>query len=747
MRRSGNSQIHNRARLLALRTVSSLSIAIALCVVAVPAYAQSGSNAGQASEPKTNETEADALIADIVVTARKRNETASNTPVAISAFGGAQLEALHVRDLRDLNTSLPNVRFEPAASPGVANFTVRGLGINSSIPTIDPTVGTFVDGVYVGTSYGVVLDSFDLEAIEVLRGPQGLLFGRNVTGGAVLLRSRRPKVGGDFGGRAKFSVETGAQYTAAASIEIPLGSRVAGKVTGYYTNDAGYFTNSFDGKKVGKQEMYFVRPTLVAQLTDTLDSTLIVEHGKATGDGTILQNPQFYSGFTINIDRPGSLDLKWTQVTSETNLDVSLGNGKITNIFGYRTVKHIAFGDFDGRPLNLFHAIFALDQKQYSDELRYHGTFFDDKLDVTTGLYFFTQDILYRERRFIRGGAVDVSFGGNQQQDTFGLFGALDYSLTPRLKLTLGARYTIEDKKAQVATFSAAAPRCMPLDINFTATACTFNFDGSASFSNLSPKIGLTWKPNDDSLIYASATRGFRSGGFNVRNTSTAASSGPTDDEAADAYELGGKFALFDRHLRINAALFLNKIDNLQRETNVADPVVGVIQAFRNTANARIAGIEVDGVAKLSNRFSIDFAGGYQDGKYLKILIDLNGDRVINQADFDLKLPRLANISASVGANYELPLPGAGGALTFRAQYAYQDGAAFTDSNSSFLRSADFVNASVKFATDDDRLSFSVYGKNLLNSVYESTNAPTPFGGFRSLAKGRVFGADIAVKF
>lgn len=757
---SQSNRTTTRECLQLLRTSSSAA-ALALAVMMVSpstAYAQDSGSADtltQAPPPGSSEddtaddkTAGQALLEEIVVTARKREEAAQDVPVAISAFGGAQLDALQVRDVLDLSASIPNVRFDAGASPGVAFFSIRGLGINSSIPTVDPSVGTFIDGIYIGTSYGVVLDSFDLAAIEVLRGPQGLLFGRNVTGGAVLLRSRRPSVGEGISGRAKISLETGPLYTVAGSVEFPLGSKAAGKITGYYAKDAGYFENDLDGSKdLGENRLFFVRPTLVFEPTETLDFAFILEHGKAEGDGTVLQNTRDYDKFNLAIDEEGALDLEWTQATVEANLKVGFGDGTITNLFGYRTVEHIALSDFDGGPTDLFHAIFGLDQEQYSNELRYSGTFFGDRLDLTTGLYFFTQDLLYRERRRIRGGVVDSSFGGDQQQDTYGAFLSGDFKVLPTLTVTLGARYSHEKKDAQVASFVGARPTCNRLELDFKERTCRFNFTGSRTYKNVTPKIGLTWEPNPNLLIYGSATRGYRSGGFNVRNTSVPQSSGPTDDESQDAYEIGVKAQLFDRRLRLNGAVFFTQISDLQRETNIADPAVGVIQALRNTADADIAGVEIDGVALLTDNFSIDFAAGYQDGKYTRIIVDLNGDRVINQADLDLEIPRLGKVSLNIGANLDVPVAVIDGDLGFRVSYSYQDKSAFTDNNSAFLRSANLVNGSIKYSPSSKGFSLSVYGKNLLDEAYEGTNAPTPFGGFRSLNKGRVLGVEAAITF
>ena len=188
---------------------------------------------------------AGALLEEIVTTARKRSaaEAVQDVPVAVSAFGSAQLDALFVKKLEDLSYIMPNVQLESVGTfPGVQNFSIRGQGINSSIPSVDPTVGVFVDGVYMGSTYGVVIDTFDLESVEVLRGPQGLLFGRNVTGGAVVLRNARPN--GEYGLRFRVGVTDEEQFNIAAAIEGSLiEDKLAAKLVVYYDDDPGYFKN------------------------------------------------------------------------------------------------------------------------------------------------------------------------------------------------------------------------------------------------------------------------------------------------------------------------------------------------------------------------------------------------------------------------------------------------------------------------------------------------------------------------
>src|SRR5688500_6284077 len=210
-------------------------------------------------------------------------------------------------------------------------------------------------------SAGLVLDLFDVGDVEILRGPQGLLFGRNTTGGAVLINSRRP--GPNFAVRARASYETGPQGSAGLSVEGPLGGGFAAKLTGYYSDDRGWFENSFDGSSFGELRNGFVRPTLT-WTGDNFDATLIVEHGSTRGDGASAQNPLRFSGFDIGLDHRGYNELDWKAVMLETNL--VLGPRTITNILGARSLDQAASSDIDGQPFALFHGFNKLDQSQWS---------------------------------------------------------------------------------------------------------------------------------------------------------------------------------------------------------------------------------------------------------------------------------------------------------------------------------------------------------------------------------------------
>ena len=679
----------------------------------------------------------------IVVTATKRagGVAIQDVPKALSVLSGDQLERQQVRTLQDISFSVPNVALEPGGSvPSVANFSIRGQGTNSSIPTIEPTVGAFIDGIYLGTNYGVVTDMFDLEAIEILRGPQGLLFGKNVSGGAVLLRSRRPVVGDGFKLRGQAAIESGIEYRLNSSVDFPLGDRAAMKLSAQYADDAGYFENDFDGSdSLGERDTILLRPTIVWQPTDDLDLAFIFEYGSQGGDGGTTQNTGAFGGFQFDIDEEGFADIEWMQATFEANKRINFGDGVITNVAGWRSTESISLTDFDGLSFLGLHAIFGTEAEQFSNELRYAGSF-GDIWDLTAGVYYFTQDLSYRERRLIVGG-VDATFGGDQDSWSFSAFAQNDIRVFDKLTLNLGLRFSVEEKEAQIANF-AVPQNCDSLGESYEAVPCSFNFDEDVDFDRLTPLVGFQYRLDADKQIYGLWKRGFRSGGFNVRNTSAPDSAGPTADEELDGFELGLKTSWMDGDIIFNLASFYNDIDNLQRETNIADPVVGVIQAIRNTANARIVGFEFDGVVDFTNEFSVNFGLGYQDGKYTEVLLDLNGDGVIDAGDRGLELPRLANWSANVAGRFVQAI-GSLGDVEFSAAYAYRDTAPFTDSNSAFLSAANLVRASARFTPVGGGYHISVYGRNLLDEAYESTVAPTPFGGFSFVNEGRVIGASI----
>lgn len=744
--------------------VSAISLIASAFLLTPAAFAQTGN----------------VLTDEIIVTATKKagGENVQDTALAITAFGADQLDALQVRDISSLSFKMPNVALDDiGTAKGTANFSIRGLGVNSSIPSIDPAVGVFIDGVYLGVNAGVILDTFDLQSVETLRGPQGVLFGRNVTGGAVLINTGDPTE--EFTFKGKLAAESGfrgtgtnifASGTMSGSIIEDL---LSVKVGLYHNNDDGWLKNSATGENFGASETTLIRTAAKFTPTENFELLVKYETGDTKGDGPAGQSHTNGSGlggqfgnfdresFDFSIDEGGFNDAEWDQLSARADLDVGFGNGTITNIFGYRNYTQLGRSDIDASPAYLFHANFAVNHEQYSNEIRHNGRFLEDKLDFTTGLFYFTQDLLYGEQRDLLGiatggvrPALTQDGGGIQESETVGVFAAGEYDVTEKLSLNAGIRYSKETKDVQIASLVANvnAPCFVVPGDPRSPNACAFDYNDNFETSNWSPKLGLGYEVNDFVRVYGHWSRSFRAGGYNFRNTAADTVNfgpGPFRDEQVDSFEIGFKSEPV-AGARLNGAVFFNKGKDLQREINLSDPVTGVVQVIRNVADADIKGFELEATYPVTDNLVLTGSVGYTDGDYTSVIFDLNSDGVIDQADKDLDLARLAPWTANAGFNYTTELP-ALGQTVLNVNYAHRDGAAYTDSNLGILNPADRIDGSLTFGLGSDNVSMTIYGKNLTNDVQHGndTQLPAALGGvplggtFAPLSRGRQIGVEL----
>ena len=700
--------------------------------------------------PKKARGAAAILMEEVVTSARKKSagEEVQEVPIAMTAYSGEQLEALQIRSMTDLTYSMPNVAMDGVGtSKGTANFTIRGQGINSSIPSVDPTVGVFVDGMYYGMSWGVIMDTFDLEGVEVLRGPQGLLFGRNVTGGAVSMRTRRPSH--EFDMRAKASVTGDNDQVYAYSVTGSLVPDVlAGKLAIYYRDDNGYFDNrATNNDNFGESETYVIRPAVTWTPTEDLEMTFLFERGELEGDGSTAKNlaDRTLGDFEVDNNEEGFNKARWNHIIWETNYDVAFGNGTITNITAYRDFEQTNDADIDSTNAGLggfleFNLAGSVNQDQFSNELRFAGTFLDDRLDLTVGTFYFTQNQSYVEARDLPGGAGQ-NFGGNIDHETWAVFVNGDYRLTDSLSLTLGGRYTQEEKEADIAR---GVVNTFPCDIR--STSCVSDFTDDDDWSSFTPKFGLQWFYNESSHAYFTYTKGFRSGGYNLRNTSPVASPGPYNQETQNSFEIGTKSEWNDGRVKLNLAVFHNEITDMQRETifNISG---NIVQQIQNTADATVIGAEMDLQMLFGDNLLISLSAGYLDGTYDEVRADLNRDTNIDGGDEALDLPRLAPWSWQAGATYDIPLEN--GLMSLRLSHKHRASGFWNDSNADSLRSADILDAGISYSTADDKWTATLFGKNLLDDEL-ATTAFTVVPGisvYGPLAKGREIGVELQYQY
>ena len=757
-----------------LRLSTAVSAILGMAALAAPAAAQ---------------TLTDVASDEIVVTALKHGErNVQDVPVAITAFGADQLEALNYDDLQSLTYSIPNVQFEDVGTArGVANFSIRGVGINSSIPSVDPTVGVFIDGMYLGINAGVLADNFDLAGIEVLRGPQGVLFGRNVTGGAVVIRTAAPT--DEFEVRGGVQVETGLNTTADLAISGPIVPGVlSARLATYWNDDEGWFENDFDGSQFGAGELQVNRLALRFTPTQNLEFLLRLEQGFGEGDGPAAQNHALYSrdsfDFAINNRGFGSGD--WEQAILETNWDVGFGDGTITNIASWREYEGLSSGDIDATPNTAFHSRAVNEQEQWSNELRYAGTF--GPVDITAGHYMFEQELFYIEERYLIAGTLPIAGplqyaaaapfwitrvgGGQGEFSTWGAFVNADWHLSDTLTLNLGVRYTEEEKDARISRIRRGPnnPTLVPITVapvpalvgqfilptaddldpgfpnppgdgmvggSIDGRFLNFSDDPfSLSWNDTSPRIGLQWQPSPDTNLYAFAARGFRSGGVNFRVTTLGVPGTPQPPTAFDAeeqtsYEVGWKQEFMDGRGRLNIALFHNEIEGMQRETNVPGSS-GVQQVIVNAGDAIIQGAEIETRFSVTDNFIVQLQAGYTEGEYDSVTADLNGDGSVTAADAALDIPRLAPWTYGVTLMHDLPLNF--GTISSLVSYNHRDENFYTDNNRGWLNEADIIDATVTFRPTDGHWSFAVYGSNLTD---EAT-----YGGDTQLPDSAPFGGD-----
>ncbi|MBV1876649.1 MAG: TonB-dependent receptor [Pseudomonadales bacterium] len=731
---------------------------------------------------------ADVMMEEVLVYGTKKSsaEAVQDIPGQITAFGTAQLEARQVLNIEDLSFATPNVQLASIGTQvSFASFAIRGLGIDSSTPSIDPNVGVFVDGVYAGIAFGVVTDTFDLESVEIYKGPQGLLFGRNVTGGAVLLRSRRPT--GEFGLKMKAGVEDN-QSTVGLSVEGALIENVlAGKVSLQYKDDDGWHDNEFLNEDTGDQTSEFFRGTLVYTPNDTMDFTFILEDGKTEGEQVPVQNAFIPGGPAISFDNPitpdnssfnvshdfkGLSEVEWTQFTFETGVD--LGSGRLTNIMAYREVESLSFTDLDGISVadggrTQLAGIYKVEQHQFSNEIRYNLQA-TENWQLTTGLVYFVQEYAYQTGLFRGAPLVDSGNealgGGTQDQDSWSFYFNNEYAITDTFSINGGFNYLVENKEVRILprhTVSLENGDC-----NIESLTCIWSrgLKADDDWSNFSPKIGFTWQVLEDASIYGHVARAYRSGFFNIRQPNPAAINlNPTDVEEHNSIEFGIKSNLFDNRVRLNAAIFHQDIDDLARSARSvivtsngeATPVADLI----NVGDARISGVEVDLTARISENLVITAALGYLDGDLTEVNFNLNnsnqkdanGNDVIgsngrpvkavepDSEDQALALVRLSQWTANLGVNYDLYL-GNLGLLSLRADYAYRAEAAARDDNAGFFPKTNMANAGVTYSPNDANWTLSLYGKNLNDQVVFKSIGVLGAQTFLPIGKGRRYGLE-----
>lgn len=722
-----------------------------------------------------------AALEEVVVTASRRAESAQDVAVALTALSSQSLEDANVVDISDIGFLAPNVQLQPVSTfPGFATFTMRGIGTGAnSIRTLDPTVNVMIDGMVVATQIAGQLDAFDYETVEVLRGPQGIFFGRNSIAGAIQMRTGKPSE--EFGGRVKVGVGSQSLVQLEGVLEGAMSSTLRGKVAVQYRSFDGYFEDNNGGtfipapnnplgtepgtatQKQNEQDSIFIKPTITWQPSDNFDLTVYGQYFEDDGGSGSTQayvEPSAAPStmfrlygytpptdqFEVNHDLVGKSDTEIEQLVVEANW--SVGNGVLTSVTGWRDLTFSSSSDIDGTPFLLIH--FPNNEEeasQFSQEIRYAADI-SDRLDFIIGGFYLDAEQGVIERREFSGltaGRDHFDFNyiqsdWTQDVKSTALFGNIRWGFTDTLTLNAGIRYSREEKDLNITLLTP----CSGPGFSGCSTDKT---DLGEEWSNTSPRVALEYRPNDELMFWGSWTRGFRSGNYNARAPSIAAV-GPADPEQADQIEIGMKGDFADGRLRANITGFFTVYDEIQRTTNGEDALGNPLQLLRNAAEAEIPGIEAELTWLPTDRLMLMAGIGWIDPEF-KEFTGLNLGAPTDQENEalakELEFERVPDFEYTLTGEYRVPMTDRGD-LIFRGQYAWRDGF-YTDVTNNELRTIDdygILDASVRF--ENDKWRVSLWGRNLTEENYADIISAA-FNYQRFGGQARTYGVEVGYRF
>ncbi len=730
-------------------------------------------------------------LSEIVVTAQKRSENLQNVPIAVTAVSGAAVEQRHATTLQGLQGTVPNIQIDNFSNtPNTAVFTIRGIGVIEPDPYAGNTVSIVYDGVPQYFSMGALLDIYDIDRVEVLRGPQGTLFGANTTGGVVNVVTRQPT--GEFGGKAEVTIGNYHMRNIAGALEFPIVNDVlAGKAVVSHNSSHGYTTNVFDGSDMGKRNVTIYRGYLKFTPASNFDATLVGEYDRARNGAPIFINgsvpgealyvpagpvagsllPMYASPcepagepcnapdkyFSGRNSVPDRSDMDTYRATLTANWR-GTAIGDITSVTGYKHFHLLEFTDQDGSPVFLADTRRDTTGWQLSQELR---TSIDitDQFNVIAGGFYMKTHYEHRQDYRLQFAAPGLLQGNFQDQDNYALSGFLQsyYDVTDQLRLQAGIRYTHERTKMLASTITSINLSGLT-DYDGTGNApisAVAPPRGAQSWDNVGWKLGLDYKVRPGMLLYGYWARGFKSGAFTGR-LGVASDLGPADPETVDTFELGIKADLLDRRLRLNFAGFYTNYRDIQLATlyfqqDGANTIQG--NSILNAAKAHIKGFELEGTALPIDGLTLTGSFAYLDATYSNFLFynanTVNGVPIGFQNLKGFALQNAPKWSATAGFSYELDV--GPGKVTAHALYSYVSSkylTALNDTPRSKIQPIHLVDANLDFTPNSGLFSLSVWATNLLDKRYLTSVYDAPgVEGLAAYAPPRRFGVTMKTQF
>ncbi len=657
-----------------IRNLSTIAAAIALALGATasgPALAQSG------------------MMDDVLVTAQRREEVAQDVPLAITAYTADQLERLQVTETLDMTKLVPNFIGHNNTGLGSANtYSIRGLNNTETIATFDPPVGSYVDDIYVTRQNANNFTLFDVDRIEVLRGPQGTLFGRNTTGGAVRVILKKPQE--ELGGYVSGGYGEFARVELKGSIDLPVTENFLTKVSAYYIEDDGYSSNQTTGEDINAQNGWGIRGHALWNITDALSWDVAVDAmkddhinilnfkqggGRVSNTGLDSRSSNL-SGLPISGEKRNyPLQNETESLNLSSVIDWQVGDiGSLSFITGLRDLdQRFALDFFDGPPpTGLFVIANDGNHKQFTQEIKWTGQL-GDPIQYVAGVFYIKEENTTDFADITTFGPPSVNADRTLKNDTEALAGYFqtDITFAEDFTVTAGIRYTDEEKTVEIES-NPTLPCDPNVDINCLSTVNVVNAGIPTKLTEQiwTPRIALNWATSDSMSLYVSATNGFKSGGWNARATAAGLFT-PFTTEEVWSYEAGIKSQWLDDSVRFNVNLFFTDATNYQLPSGQEDPNNPGTIVFQtgNNADLENSGIEVELVWSPTDELTLFANGGIQDAKYKNINPDIldqqqdclnNGNRCgqsIVDADGNIADPvRAPDYTLNLGFNYVYPL-------------------------------------------------------------------------------------------
>ncbi len=727
-----------------MRFRTSLSAGASLAVLL------SGVSVFPAVAQETDPSEADARrLGAVTVTAQRVEENLQDVPVAVTALDTSVLEDRQVGDLLDLQALVPNINM--ATNTGTANAArifLRGVGEDESRGAVDQAVGIYVDGVYVGRSVGSLFDVVDLASIEVLRGPQGTLYGRNTIGGAIKLTSIRPQF--QNSGDLRATIGNNGRYDVRATGNLQLADTTALRLTGLLRERDGFHDVIPNGGNagerrdgVGRSHIMALRGSLYTEFSPgwslqiTADQTIdrsdpipdSVAPGFDTDNDIFTIEPVPGTTCTAGSTAIGCFtgyDQRARTAGISATLSGEVGGLDFTSITAYRELEDNLVTRI-GFPFRQ-----ETDQDQFSQEFTLGSS--SGPIDWLVGAFYFTEDIELNTV-FIFPFSIDTS------TESYALFGQGSYALSEALNITAGLRFTSESKDF------AGANQLLP-----------FSRTDSADYDNVSYTIGADYRFNPSVLGYAKYSTGFKSGGWSPDGFSATAVFLPVDEETLNSVEVGLKSDLFDNSVRLNTAAFFNRYEGLQ----IGATVPGLGFTRFNVDETEIMGLEVEGIWQLTDNFQLNGNLGLLQAEYTSVTGDQArgltnngagcpaGTNAADNAQIiacarNLELKNAPEYKATIGALYTLPFQN--GELIFSGDISFEDDTWSLVANSpphALTRGPTLMNARVKYESIQG-WSVAAWGKNLTDEEYWRASSANSFTTYAS--EPMTYGIDLGWKF